>query len=65
MLNVAVFRINFVPLSAKDEVTMNHLEYILQSTKAEMKEVLSENDCIAILSVRDVFRDNLTRICES
>lgn len=65
MLNVAVFRINFVPLSAKDEVTMNHLEYILQSTKAEMKEVLSEYDCIAILSVRDVFRDNLTRICES
>ena len=65
MPSVAVFRINFVPLSAKDEVIMNHWEYILQSTKAEMKEVLSENDCIAILSVRDVFRDNLTRICES
>ena len=44
---------------------MNYWEYILQSTKAEMKKVLSEYDCIAILSVRDVFRDNLTRICES
>ena len=44
MPSIAVFRINFVPLSAKDEVIMNHWEYILQSTKAEMKEFFSENE---------------------
>lgn len=64
MPSVAVFRINFVPLSAKDEVIMNHWEYILQSTKAEMKEVLSENDKVILGELQSCgdYQENFYRL---